>query len=137
MKKILVMLCAGAAASLSTAPAAFADYTILADRAMPSVVFVDFDEDTEDRIAMQTSQSGGAGSSTDPSVVTLDEGDTAAVTSLDPEDAKRNLPQQVSKASASESESGPRTQAPTPAEIEKMIVDREIEDRVFEQIELR
>lgn len=138
MMRLGTLSLAFCAAAVAAAGPASADYAIVEDSAFPSVVFIEFDPDTLPKVI---SVPGGA------STLPLIEGGYSSDADFVPAparsgelDVKVDVKEQPAPVLSLDELAQRRVEElvnSDPAELEKKIIDREIEDRLLNDIELR
>ncbi len=126
------LIVAASVLSVAAMAPAFADYSILEDSTLPSVVFIEFEGEAAEPAIIEapapsvtsggSSSSSSQGGGNDPQVVKPEE--KAAST------PRRSVEDRVNEKIA-------ELEANSPESVEDILIDKEIEDRVLEGVDLR
>lgn len=132
MNVIVKKLCAVAALSMTAATPALADYSIMDDPALPSVVFIEFDQSTTARANSFATKGKGVG------VVELSGNDqNVAVKAVDGQQTASSSSKKSSNSDQGGSSVSDMLKAPTPQEVEKAIIQNQVDKRILENSNLR
>ncbi len=126
------LIAAASALSVATALPALADYSIIEDSSLPSVLFIEFEGDDAQsangsaggtvKLGGSSSSSSGGGSGSEPRVISPDGNDQSS--------ERKSISERVTEKLA-------ELEAASPESLEDIIIDNEIETRVLEETDLR